>query len=156
ATPSEKLGDGVYLITGGYAVIAVDFKDYIVLVESGQTEARGLAVIAEAKRLIPGTPIKYLINTHRHIDHSRGLRAFVAEGTTILTHQVNKAYLEKTLSTPHTLNPDAAQKNGKKPSVEAFGEKKVLTDGTHTIEIHHQLNFGHHDGMALVYFPKEK
>jgi hypothetical protein len=106
---SEKLGDGVYLITGGYAVIAVDFKDYIALVESGQNEPRALAVVAEAKRLMPGKPIKYLINTHSHIDHSSGLRGFVAEGSTILAHQVNKAYLEKILSAPHTLNPDKVQ-----------------------------------------------
>src|SRR5204862_6857134 len=82
---SEKLGDGVYLITGGYAVIAIDFKDHIALVECGQSEARALSVIAEAKRLIPNKPIRYLINTHSHIDHSSGLRAFVAEGATILT-----------------------------------------------------------------------
>src|SRR5580765_3846935 len=156
AAQSEKLGEGVYLITGGYAVIAIDFKDYIALVESGQSEARGLAVIAEAKRLIPGKPIKYLINTHSHIDHSSGLRAFVAEGTTILTHQVNKAYLEKVLSAPHTLNPDKAQQAGKKPVVEAMGEKKVLTDGTHVVELYHLQKFGHHDGMIVAYFPKEK
>jgi len=153
---SEKLGDGVYLITGGYAVIAVDFKDYIALVECGQSEPRALAVIAEAKRLIPNKPIRYLINTHSHIDHSSGLRAFVAEGTTIITHQANKAYLEKVLSVPHTLNPDKAQAAGKKPKVEAMGEKKVLTDGTHVMELHHLQNFGHHDGMIVAYFPKEK
>jgi glyoxylase-like metal-dependent hydrolase (beta-lactamase superfamily II) len=156
AAQSEKLGDGVYLITGGYAVIAVDFKDYIALIESGQNEARGLAVIAEAKRLIPNKPIKYLINTHCHIDHSSGLRAFVAEGSTILTHQINKPYLEKILSSPHTLNPDEAQKAGKKPIVEAVGEKKVLTDGTHVVELYHLQNFLHHDGMLIAYFPKEK
>src|SRR5882672_6331503 len=153
---SEKLGDGVYLITGGYAVIAVDFKDYIALIESGQNEPRALAVIAETKRLFPNKPIKYLINTHSHIDHSSGLRAFVAEGSTIITHQVNKAYLEKVLSLPHTLSPDRAQQNGKKPVVEAVGEKKVLTDGTHVVELYHMQNFGHHDGMLLAYFPKEK
>jgi glyoxylase-like metal-dependent hydrolase (beta-lactamase superfamily II) len=152
----EKLGDGVYLITGGYAVIAVDFKDHLAIVESGQNEARALAVIAEAKRLIPGKPIKYVINTHSHIDHSSGLRAFVAEGATILTHQVNKAYLEKVLSAPHTLNPDKAQQNGKKPVVEAVGEKKVLTDGTRVVELYHLQKFGHHDGMIVAYFPTEK
>src|SRR5690349_4276731 len=45
---SEKLGDGVYLITGGYAALAIDFKDHITVIESGQSEARGLAVMAEA------------------------------------------------------------------------------------------------------------
>ena len=153
---SEKLGEGVYLITGGYVVIAVDFKDYIALVESGQNEPRALAVIAEAKRLIPNKPIRYLINTHSHIDHSSGLRPFVAEGATIITHQINKAYLEKVLSLPHSLNPDKAQTAGKKPKVEGMGDKKVLTDGTHVLELHHLKNFGHHDGMIVAYLPKEK
>jgi glyoxylase-like metal-dependent hydrolase (beta-lactamase superfamily II) len=156
APESEKLGDGVYLIKGGYAAIAVDFKDHIAIIEAGQSEARGLAVIAEAKRLFPNKPVTQVINTHCHIDHSSGLRAVVAEGATILTQQLNKAYLEKTLSLPHTLNPDKAQQNGKKPIVEAVGEKKVLTDGTHTIELYHLQNFGHHDGMLIVYLPKEK
>jgi glyoxylase-like metal-dependent hydrolase (beta-lactamase superfamily II) len=153
---SEKLGDGVYLITGGYAAVAVDFKDHITIIETGQSEARGQAVIAEAKRLFPNKPVKYVVNTHSHIDHSSGLRAAVSEGATILTYQLNKAYLEKTLSLPHTLNPDKAQQNGKKPIVEAVGEKKVLTDGTHVVEMYHQTGFGHHDGMLLVYLPKEK
>ena len=153
---SEKLGDGVYLITGGYAVIAVEFTDHIAMIESGQNEARALAVIAEAKRLIPNKPIRYLINTHSHIDHSGGLRAFVAEGSTILTHEVNKAYLEKVLSAPHTLNPDKAQQSGKKPIVEAVGDKKVLSDGTHVVELYHLRNFPHHDGMLVAYLPKEK
>src|SRR5204863_2241801 len=153
---SEKLGDGVLLITGGYAAIAVDFKDHITIIESGQSEARGLAVIEEAKRQIPNKPVKYVVNTHSHIDHSSGLRAAVAEGATILTYQMNKPYLEKVLSAPHTLNPDKAQQNGKKPMVEAVADKRVLTDGTHTIELYHLQNFGHHDGMLIAYLPKEK
>ena len=156
ATQSEKLGDGVYFISGGYSVIAVDFKDHIALIESGQSEQRALGVIDEARRLIPNKPIKYVINTHPHIDHSGGLRAFVAEGTTIITHQSNKAYLEKVLAMPHTLSPDKAQTAGKKPSVEGVGDKKVMTDGVRTIELYRMQNFGHHDGMLLVYLPREK
>jgi glyoxylase-like metal-dependent hydrolase (beta-lactamase superfamily II) len=153
---SEKIGDGVHVITGGYVSIAVEFTDHITIIESGQSEARGLAVIAEAKRVIPNKPVKYVVNTHSHIDHSSGLRAAVAEGATILTHQLNKAYLEKTLSVPHTLNPDKAQQLGKKPVVEGLGDKKVLTDGAHTIELYHLKSFGHHDGMLIAYLPKEK
>ncbi len=153
---SEKLGDDVYLITGGYAVIAVGFKDYVTLVECGQSEPRALAVIAETKRLFPNKPIKYVINTHSHFDHSSGLRTFVAQGATIITHQVNKAYLEKVLSLPHTINPDKEQEVRKKPIVEGMGEKRVLTDGTHVIELHHLRNFLHHDGMIVAYLPKEK
>jgi glyoxylase-like metal-dependent hydrolase (beta-lactamase superfamily II) len=156
AATSEKLGDGIYLILGGYAAIAVDFKDHITIIESGQSEARGQAIITEAKRLIPNKPITQVVNTHSHVDHSSGLRAAVSEGATILTYQLNKAYLEKTLSIPHTLSPDKAQQNGKKPALEAVAEKKVLTDGSRVVELYHMQNFGHHDGMLLAYFPKEK
>jgi len=156
AATSEKLGDGVFLITGGYAAIAVDMKDHITIIETGQSEARGQTVIAEAKKLIPNKPVTVVVNTHCHIDHSSGLRAAVSEGATILTYQGNKAYLEKTLSLPHTLNPDKAQQTGAKPKIEAVGEKKVLTDGTHTIELYHLKNFGHHDGMLIAYLPREK
>ena len=156
APPSEKLGDGVYLISGGYAAIAVDMKDGITIIEMGQSDARGLAILAESKKLIPGKPVKYVINTHSHVDHSSGLRAAVAEGATILTYRINKPYLEKTLALPHTLNPDSAQAGGKKPIIEAISEKKVVTDGVHTIELYHMTNFGHHDGMLLAYLPHEK
>jgi len=153
---SERLGDGVYLITGGYAVIAAEFKDYVVLLESGQNEARGLAVIAEAKRLFPGKPLKYVVNTHSHFDHSGGLRAFVAEGATILTYRANESYLKSVLALPHTINPDRAQTSGRKPVIEAVGEKRVLTDGKQVVEIYHLQSFLHHDGMLIAYLPREK
>ena len=60
------------------------------VIEGPQSEARAQAVIAEAKRLIPNKPIRYVVNTHTHIDHSSGLRAFVAEGATIITHAVQQ------------------------------------------------------------------
>src|SRR6476646_7201101 len=156
AATSEKLGDGVYLILGGYAAIAVDFKDYIVIVEGGQSDQRSAAVIAEAKTLIPNKPIKYVINTHHHFDHSGGLRAYVAEGAIVVTHQINKPYYEKIWATPHTIAPDRLSKNPKKPKFETVDDKKIMTDGNHVIELYHQQNFSHNDGMLLVYLPKEK
>jgi glyoxylase-like metal-dependent hydrolase (beta-lactamase superfamily II) len=153
---SEKLGEGVYLITGGYSVIAVDFKDHITLFESGQSDARAAAVLAEAKRVIPGKLIAYVVNTHGHFDHSGGLRAVSAEGATILTYKLNRDYLEKVLSQPRTLDPAAAQQQGRKPKVQGLGEKTVLTDGTHVAEIYHLQGLPHHDGMLIAYFPKEK
>jgi glyoxylase-like metal-dependent hydrolase (beta-lactamase superfamily II) len=153
---SEKLGDGVYLILGGYAAIAEDFKDYIVIIEGGQSDQRSEAVIAEAKKLIPNKPIKYVINTHQHFDHSGGLRAYVAEGAIVVTHQINKPYYEKIWANPHTLAPDKLSQNPKKPKFETVADKKVMTDGNHVIEIYHQQDLGHNDGMLLVYLPKEK
>ena len=153
---SEKLSDGVYLILGGYAALAVDFKDYIVIVEGGQNDQRSEAVMAEAKKLIPNKPIKYVINTHHHFDHSGGLRAYVAEGAIVVTHQINKPYYEKIWANPHTIAPDRLSQNPKKPKFETVADKKVMTDGNHVIELYHQQDLGHNDGMLLVYLPKEK
>ena len=154
--PTEKLADGVYLILGGYAAVAVDFKDYIVVIEGPQSEARAMQIITEAKRLIPGKPIRYVVNTHHHIDHSSGLRTFVAEGATVVTHEVNKAYYEKLFALPHTLEPDRLMREKRTPTFETVAEKKVMTDGNHVIELHHLRGSGHNEGLIVAYFPKEK
>jgi len=154
--PTEKLSDGVYLILGGYASIALDFKDGIVIVEGGQSDQRSEAVMAEAKKLIPGKQIKYVINTHHHFDHSGGLRAYVAEGATVVTHQINEPYYKKIWANKHTIAPDRLSMHPMKPKFETVTEKKVMTDGNHTIELYHQTDYGHNDGMLLVYLPKEK
>ncbi len=153
---SQKLGDGVYLILPAYAALVVDFKDYIVVIEGPQSEERASAIITEAKKLIPNKPIKYVVNTHAHFDHTSGIRTFVAEGATVITHQVNKPFLEKVASLPHTISPDRLQQSKRKPSIETMSEKKVLTDGNHVVELYHMTGIGHHDGLIMAYLPKEK
>ncbi len=156
AVSSQKLADGVYLILPAYAALAVDFKDYIVVVEAPQSEERANAIIAEAKRDIPNKPIKYVVNTHNHFDHSSGLRTFIAEGATIITYQGNKGYYEKIFAAPHTLNPDRQSEAKKKISIETMTDKKVLTDGNHVIELHRLQGSNHNDGLIVAYLPKEK
>jgi glyoxylase-like metal-dependent hydrolase (beta-lactamase superfamily II) len=156
AAQSEKLADGVYRITGNYSALAVEFKDHVVILEGGQNEARGLAVIAETKRLIPNKPIRYVVNTHAHFDHAGGLAPFAAEGITIVTHHNNRAFLERALGAPRTLLGDALAKSGRKPKVEGAGDRRLLRDDTRTIELHHVKNLEHSDGMLIAFLPKER
>jgi glyoxylase-like metal-dependent hydrolase (beta-lactamase superfamily II) len=156
AAQSEKLADGVYRITGGYVALAIEMKDYVVVLESGQSEARGLAILAETKRVIPNKPIRYLVNTHPHFDHASGLAPIVAEGITIITHENNRDFLEKALSGPRTLAGDTLAKATRKPRFETAGDRKVLRDEIRTIELHHVKNLEHSDGMLIAFLPKEK
>src|SRR6185503_8074315 len=151
ATQSEKLAEGVYRITGGYVVIAVEMKDYVVVLEGGQNEARGLAVIAETRRVLPNKPIKYVVNTHAHFDHASGLAPFVAEGITIITQANNKSFLENALGGQRKLLGDTLAKASKKPRIEGVGEKRVLKDDTRSIELHHVMNLDHTDGMLIAF-----
>jgi glyoxylase-like metal-dependent hydrolase (beta-lactamase superfamily II) len=154
----EDLGNGAWLITGGYGSVVVNFKDYIVVVEGPSNEARADAIIAEAKKLVPGKPIKYIINTHAHFDHSSGLRPFVAEGATIVTSQGNKGYWEHIMQNPHTVAPDKLWMMTQHPKVkvEYVGESKKMTGGDNEIDLYHVDGSMHNDAMLMVYLPKQK
>ena len=156
AVASEKLAEGVYRITGGYVSLAVEFKDYVVVLEAGQNEARGLAILNETRRLFPQKRIKYVVNTHAHFDHAGGLPPFVAEGITIIADDNNKYFLLPALSEPRTLVGDALAKSRKKPVIEGVEKKLVLRDATRTLELHHVEMLEHSDGMLIAYLPKEK
>ena len=157
-TTSEDLGDGFWLVTGGYGAVVANFKNYIVVIEGPQNDMRAEQVIAEAKRLVPNKPIRYVLNTHAHFDHSGGLRAFVAEGATIVTNQGNKGFYEKAFANTHNLVPDklSQMKPQPKTKVEYVGDKKILTDGTHVIEMDRIQGSTHDAYDMMVYLPKQK
>jgi glyoxylase-like metal-dependent hydrolase (beta-lactamase superfamily II) len=156
---SEKLGDGLYRLTtgpGSYDSVIVEFKDYTMMLEAGQSEARALAYVAETKKLIPNKPIRYVMNTHPHSDHTGGLPVLVAEGAIIITQKNNEEFLDKALNTPRTLMTDTLAKNPKKAKFETVAEKKVYSDGTRTIELYHIYPAPHSNGLIIAYIPKEK
>ena len=153
---SEKLADGVYRITGGYVSLAVEFKDSIVVLESGQSEARGLAILAETKKLFPAKKIKYVVLSHPHFDHMMGLPPFIAEGITILVDDNAKFFTDASLGTPRTLVGDVMAKSKKKPKVEGVIDMMEIKDETHSLMLYHVNKLEHSDSMLIAYLPKEK
>jgi len=153
----QPVSDGIWYLAGGtHHSVLVEMKDYVVVVEGPQDDARAVAVIAAVKKLVPNKPIKYVVNSHHHFDHSGGLGAFVAEGATIITHASNKPFYEKALASPRTVTPDKLAQSGKKATIETMTDKQVLGDDTRTMELHHIKDSTHHDGLIMVYLPKEK
>jgi glyoxylase-like metal-dependent hydrolase (beta-lactamase superfamily II) len=153
----EKLADGVwYLSSPNARNWAVEFNDHIVVVEGIGSEARSLAAIEEIKKLIPNKPIRYVINTHAHYDHAGGLRTYVAQGATVITHELNKPFFEKVWARPRTITPDLLSKSARPATFETVSDKKVLTDGTRTIELYHMRGTSHNVANLLVYMPAEK
>ena len=156
APAAEKIGDGVFTIGGNYLSLAVDMGDHILVVESGQSDQRGMDVMAAAKRAIPNKPIRFVVNSHPHFDHAGGLATAVAEGATILTHRNNEEALERLLSGPRTLIGDSLAKTPRKPSIDGIGARDVRRGSNGKIvELHHVPN-EHSDGMVVVYLPAEK
>jgi len=154
---SQKMGDGIWFIAGGsHNSMVVEFPTYITVIEGPLGEGRSLAVIAEAKRLVPNKPIKYLINTHSHFDHSGGVRTYVAEGATIITQEINVPFYQKAWAAPRMLAPDNLSKGAKEANFLPVKEKYVLTEGNRTLEIFHEDGSMHNAAIMIVYIPKEK
>ena len=156
---AERLGDGVFRYTtgaGSYDSLVVEFNNYIMMLEAGQSQARAAAYVAEIKKQFPGKPIRYVMVTHPHADHTGGLPVLVAEGATIVAQENSREFLERALNTPRTLLDDALAKTPKRARVESVADKKVYTDGTHTVELYHIYPAPHSNALLVAYLPKEK
>ena len=154
---TQKLAEGVWYLTGGtHHSALVEFKDHVVLIEAPLNEERSLALLAEIKKLAPNKPIKYLVMTHHHFDHSGGVRTIVAEGATVVTHRLNRPFCDKFLQGKRTLSADRLSQARKTPRLITMADKHVLTDGTRVLELHHIKGSTHNEGIIMAYLPAEK
>jgi glyoxylase-like metal-dependent hydrolase (beta-lactamase superfamily II) len=156
---AEELGDGLYRLTtgaGSYDSLIIEFDDYIMMLEAGQGEAGSLAYIEEAKRLMPGKPIRYVMNTHPHSDHTRGIPTLVAEGATIITQANNSEFFLRALNTPRTLLDDTLASNPRPATVDPVYDMKSYSDGNRTVEMYHIWPTPHSNGLLVAYIPREK
>ena len=152
-----EISKGVYHIKGStHNSMAIEMKDHLIVVEAPLFEERSVAVIKALEEKIPGKPIKYVVMTHFHIDHSGGIRAYAAKGATILTHESLVPFLKTVMSRPKTIRPDSFAKAGNiTPNIEGVKETKSLTDGERTVELRAITN-PHSAAMLVAYLPNEK
>lgn len=161
---TRKLAAGVYLLGGGsHNSVAVEFKDYIAVVEAPLDERRNLAVIEEVVKLIPNKPIRFLVNTHQHFDHIGGLRTYMHIGATIITHWKNFGFYNRDVLNyaPRTLSPDMLSlwpptEVAEGYQYETVRENYVLSDGQRTMQMTYVQPLTHVEGMLMAYLPQEK
>ena len=155
----EEIASGVWYLTGGsHHSVVVEFDEYLALIEAPQSEARTLEVIERARELQPDKPLRYLVNTHHHFDHSAGVRAAVSEGLTVLTHQVNEAFFEEAVVRQHSIQQDALARNPQPLTIEAVSssEPYELSSGRRTLQLFHLADDLHSDGMVVAYLVRER
>lgn len=161
---TQRLADGVYLLGGGsHNSVAVEFRDYIAVIEAPLDERRNLAVIEHIVQLIPNKPIRFLVNTHQHFDHIGGLRTYMHIGATIITHWKNFDFYKQDVLNyaQRTLDPDMLSlwpptEVAEGYQYETVRENYVLSDGHRNMHISYVQPLMHAEGMLMAWLPKEK
>ena len=154
---SEKVAEGVWFIAGGsHNSVLIELPDRLILVETPLNDARTQAVIEHVKGLVPGKPIRIVVNSHQHFDHAGGLRAAVAEGATIVTQADNVPFFERAFAQDNRIRPDAMAAAGRRPSFLAVPDKLEIGDSTRSVQVHRIVGGPHSDSFLMVYLPEEK
>jgi glyoxylase-like metal-dependent hydrolase (beta-lactamase superfamily II) len=157
ATKETKLADGVYLFESGSNSLVVEFNDHVMVIEPYAGGRGPKPTITKVREMFPAKPIKYVVVTHHHDDHSGGLRSYIAEGITVVTTPANQQYFERMAASNFTIARDDQTQKHRKPIFEFItGKKRVFTDGSRTVEI---IDIGpspHASEMLIAYFPREK
>jgi glyoxylase-like metal-dependent hydrolase (beta-lactamase superfamily II) len=161
----QKLADGIWLLGGSsHNSVAIEFRNFIAIVEAPIDERRSLAVIEAAVKLVPNKPIRFIVNTHAHYDHLGGLRTYLHIGATVITHQRNRVFYETELLNyvPRTLDPDMVSlvpptELSEGYTMEDVDEKYIVSDGTRNLEIYYVQGLtAHAEGMLMAFLPKER
>src|SRR5580658_1042966 len=136
----EKIKDDLYAIIGDGGNVAVYVTNEGVIVIDDKFERDYSDIMAKVKSLT-GKPIKYVLNTHQHGDHTGGNAKMLEASVEILAHKNARANMVSTnmRGIPRVSFTDEAEVflGGKEVRARYFGR-------------------GHTNGDAVIYFPAER
>jgi cyclase len=142
---------GLFMITGAGGNVTVrTTSDGLVVVD---TKNNGQPIYDELMtriRSVSPLPVKWVIDTHHHADHTGNNARFLAAGAQVIGHKNLAARLAA--FTPPANNPTAV--GPAKPSL-TYDASYTIRQGGRTVELRHYAP-GHTDGDTLVWFPDLK
>jgi glyoxylase-like metal-dependent hydrolase (beta-lactamase superfamily II) len=156
AVSETRPGSGVFFVTGGsHNSLIVERTDHLIVVEPALYESRSQAVIAQIKTRFPAKPIRYVIVSHFHIDHGGGVRAYAAEGATVVAGEASRAHFEAILAAPHTVVPDSLQNHPRQAEVLAVPSGGGLQLSEGGVAVYSVLDQTHAADMVVPFVPAE-
>lgn len=136
------VNDNVYMLTGAGGNIGVLTGDDGVFMIDDQFAAL-TEKIKKAIGTISDKPIKFLVNTHHHGDHTGGNTNFKNDGTLLMAHENVRKRLKEKETDPES--------NGL--PIITFNEQMNLHINENDVMVAHVHN-AHTDGDVLIYFPQ--
>jgi cyclase len=155
---AERLADGVWAAEPekGANVGWFLLGDGVIAVDSGPDAATGKQILDLIAETTSGKPVRALVLTHNHADHSGGARAFAAAGARVLCQEGVAGQVLAFLTQPSADPADPLSgKPGLRPVVEAISDRAILVDGLHNAQIYF-LGAAHTRGDLIVYLVNDK
>ena len=142
----QQVKPNLYMVTGagGNTTVRVTPEGLIVVDGKLPSDANYNALMALIKS-VSDQPVKYLIVTHHHADHTGNNQKFLDAGAQVVAHENLKKNLVTYESTPKPAPP----------SMTYSGAEYVVKLGGATAELHH-FGRAHTSGDTVVYFPDLK
>jgi hypothetical protein len=158
-SPKEatELAPGVELFPGSWNSTLVKQSDGIVILEAPISGLYTQGVIAEAGKRYPGLPVKAVLSTSDSWPHTGGVRAAVARGLPVYVLDLNRPLLDRMMTAPHTLDPDALQtsKAARHPRWEIVAGRVELGRGSNRVVLY-PLRGASTERQYMVYFPQAR
>lgn len=153
----NEVAPGVYHAVGySHHGMVVEFPSFVAVVEAAYTEVQGETLVrAIGERF--GKPIRYVIPSHPHWDHTGALRRLVAAGATAILAAGHEVELRAVIEAPHTNPPDelarrraAGERVG---GIEVFTGERVIEEGDRRLELYEVSGIPHVEPKVLAYVP---
>lgn len=165
-----KLADNVYSYVGvkdasparSFAANAgiVIGRDGVLVVDTLISAKEGERLLADIRK-VTDKPIRYVVNTHTHLDHAFGNCVFARLGAVVISHAADREYLakngEKTLKDASSFGMKPEDMAGTTISLPAitFSDRMNIDLGGEAVELI-RVAPSHTEGSVVVYLPARK
>ena len=139
----QQLKPGLFVIMGGGATTLIRMaSDGLIVVDSKNPGVQNYTPMMQQIENLSKLPIKFLIVTHHHADHTGNNAKFAAEAIPIVGHEnVKTNLLSYKAVTPVPTAPNVT-----------YEKDHLIRSGGVTVELHH-YGRSHTNGDSVVYFP---
>jgi glyoxylase-like metal-dependent hydrolase (beta-lactamase superfamily II) len=143
--PIQQVKPGLYLVAGGGAnsVVRVT-NEGVILVDTKLPGDQNYNDLMTQIRSVSSQPVKVVVVTHHHADHTGNTAKFLEAGAQVVGHEVLKQSL-----TTYQFDPRPAP-----PSL-TYDKDYVVRLGGAAVEVHH-YGRSHTGGDSIVYYPDLK
>lgn len=155
ASDLRELAAGVWIGNGGYQNLYVDMGDYLLSVDAGGGTATVKGDLAQLESLTGGKPLRYSVITHHHSDHTAGVDALAAAGTTFITTADSRDYLTGIIRSRPTAGANATTVDPVAPKFQTVKDRDAVESATRRVEIYRVPN-AHAEDYFIVYLPAER